>query len=219
MTIDIPQNIETVSLPLAKRFFDIIVSTLLLIILSPVILLILFAMVIEMILIPHTRGPFFYRETRISEGKPFIIYKFRIFTKEALKNAKNSNGVIHTKVLEHTKNTTTFIGNLLKQVYMDELPQLWNVLSGDMTLVGPRPTNPENIRNLLNEKRYAKLKIKAGLTGYFQSHKGVSLQKDQETIDEEYIAFIEHNPGWKIVLYDVKILLISILTIFRAEGI
>ena len=212
-------NVSPIPFPASKRTFDIVISFLLLVLLSPFILISVVLLLLEYIFIPKSRGPLFYKEIRYSAGAPFNFYKFRIFKQSAIETARNGNGVVHTKDLEHTKGATTYMGHLLKQVYMDELPQLFNVLKGDMSLVGPRPTNTDNMKNLLREKKFAKFLIKAGITGYFQSHKGEKLKENQEETDMRYISYVKNNPGWKIILYDTKILLITIKTIFRAEGI
>ena len=210
---------QLVALPFEKRFFDIVISCGLLIIFSPLFLMLILAMLLEMTFKPASRGSFFYSETRISQGKPFIIYKFRIFKRNALTKAMNDSRIIQTKTLEEAKGTMTAVGKLLKQIYLDETPQLWNVLKGDMSIVGPRPTNPEKYQKRVADGGVSKTILKAGITGYFQSHKGVTLTKNQETLDMEYAYFVQNSPGWKVVLYDIKILLISMLTILRAEGI
>ena len=212
-------HIEPIAFPRVKRIFDIVVSFIALIAISPIIALIMLIMCLEMLISKRSRGSIFYREIRVSEGKPFTLIKFRIFTTSAIEKGRNGNGVVHTKKLEVEHKNLTFIGSLLKKVYMDELPQLWNVLKGDMSLVGPRPTNMENSERLLKEGKLSKFLIKAGLTGFFQSHKGIQLNGKQEEMDMAYINFVKNNPGWKIVLYDIKILSITLRTILRAEGI
>ncbi len=210
---------EPIPVPLAKRAFDIIVSVLLLILLSPLLLIIIAADLLEFAVLPSSRGRIFYWEERISQDQPFVLYKFRIFKESALENFQKNNGIVQTKALEHNPANLTFVGRLLRQAYLDEIPQLINVLKGDMSLVGPRPTNVKNYETKLAKGNVAKGLIKAGLTGFFQSHKGLRLDKDQETMDMEYIEFVKNNPGWRVVLFDLKIILISIKTVLRAEGI
>lgn len=202
-----------------KRIFDIIVSLTAIVLFSPFIFLVLISMFIENIIVPSSRGKIFYSEIRISAGEPFKIYKFRIFKMAALERAARDNSCIHTKPLEGDPKNLTYVGRFLKRIYMDELPQIYNVLRGDMSLVGPRPTNIENSEKLFKEGKYSKYLAKAGLTGYFQSHKGFKTDMDQEEIDMEYINFCRNNPGWKVILYDIKIIFISILTVLRAEGV
>jgi len=210
---------EKIKIPIIKRAFDVIISSLLLIISLPLIIFILLLMLVESILIPTSRGNIFYTETRISQGKPFKIYKFRIFKKEILERKAKNEEFIHTKNLEKDKNNLTYMGKLLKQIYMDELPQLINVLRGDISLVGPRPTNVENYKLLLERKDYTRTIIKAGITGKFQVYKGVKYKYNQQTEDMSYINYCKNNPSWKVVLYDTKILLLTIITILKAKGI
>lgn len=210
---------EKVQIHFAKRFFDIAVSLTLIVLLLPFAIIIFLVMLIESIFISSSRGRIFYKETRISAGKPFKIYKFRIYKRDILKKIEERGELIHTKKLEQEKKNLTYIGRGLKRIYMDELPQLINVLKGDMSLVGPRPTNPENYQELIEKGCNSKELIRAGLTGYFQSHKGLRIYKGQEELDMEYIDFVKNNPGWKVVIYDIKIIFITILTILRAEGI
>jgi len=219
MTEKIPQHIVPIAIPIEKRIFDVAMSLTIIVLLSPLIILIVVVLCIENVLFPSSRGPILYKETRYTEGKPFNFFKFRIFTVDAIEKERRTHGIVHTKTLEHTKGAITQTGKILKQVYLDELPQLWNVLKGEMSLVGPRPTNRENMDNLIREKRYSKFLIRAGITGFFQSHKGKALNGNQEEYDMKYVNFVKNNPGWKIVLYDLKMLSISIITILRAEGI
>lgn len=205
--------------PIAKRLFDVIFSLALLVILSPLVLTIVLAQLLEFAFRPSARGRIFYSETRISQGQPFVLYKFRIFKNAALKNSLKENGTIQTKPLELDPANLTVIGRLLKQAYLDEIPQLWCVLKGDMSLVGPRPTNIINYQRNLERGNQAKRLLKAGVTGYFQSHKGRKLQKNQEELDMEYARFLQTHPSWRVVLFDLKILLISVYTVLRAEGV
>lgn len=212
-------KMKKVEIPITKRIFDIVMSVLLIILFSPFIAVVLMLMALEFLFIPLSRGGFFYSEIRISEGKPFRIYKFRIFKQKAIKDMLAHEGFIHTKTLEGNKNNLTYIGRFLKKIYMDELPQLFNILKGDMSLVGPRPTNIANAQQLYEDGCYSKFLIKAGLMGTFQLYKIRKGAYDQEITDMKYIEFCRKNPGWKIVLYDLKIILLTIWTVLRAEGI
>src|SRR5262245_58985816 len=133
-------ELQPIRTPLAKRLFDVIMSLALLIVLSPLWIIIIIGIILESIFIPSSRWRLFYSETRISQGQPFRLFKFRIFKESVLAESQKQNGMIQTKPLEHNPQNLTFTGRLLKQAYLDEIPQLWCVLKGDMTLVGPRPT-------------------------------------------------------------------------------
>jgi len=210
---------EKIEMPLGKRVFDVIVSILLLIALSPVIIIIIFAMTIEFLFVPSSRGGFIYHQKRISQGKIFTLYKIRIFKEESLVNAKNGSIHVQTKKLEHDEKNLTCVGSFLKKVYLDELGQLVNVLRGDMSLIGPRPKTIDDYERLSRAGYQSLTILKAGITGYFQSHKGIKLHLNQEQIDMQYAELIRNSPTWKILLYDMKMLLITVLTVLRREGI
>jgi lipopolysaccharide/colanic/teichoic acid biosynthesis glycosyltransferase len=205
--------------PASKRVFDILASSLVMAFLSPIILFLLMLFVIEMIFILSSRGPLFYKETRISQGKPFVLWKVRVFKIGAIADAKATGVTIHTKTLEHDRKNLTFVGALLRQIYMDEIPQLYSVLVGDMSFVGPRPTNPENYEQDMIKGFQAKKILKAGLTGTFQTHKHVKYNLNQEKVDMEYALFCKTATGLQIVFHDLYILLQTVVTVLRAEGL
>lgn len=213
------EKFKKIRIPPEKRILDIVVSLLVIVIFSPFIVLILLLMLLEFIFVPQSRGPIFYTETRISRGEPFLIYKFRIFKKSSIAKAAALNGTIHTKDLENDPRNLTFVGRFLKKVYMDELPQFINVLKGQMSIVGPRPKNIADYQRAISRGQYSKALILAGITGYFQTHKAVKLQQSQEELDMAYVNFCQNNSGWKVMWYDLKIILMTIWAMLKAEGL
>ena len=207
-----------VPLPLAKRFFDIIFSVCLFFVGIPFLFVLFFWMIFEQLFSRSSRGPLFYCETRISGGKEFQFCKFRIFKQSVIDKERSVRRVVHTKPLEKNKNNLTYYGRFLKQVYMDEFPQLWFILKGDMTLVGPRPTNTENSKQMKLAGNYTKERMICGLTGPFQARKGEK-QMGQRITDEEYINFVASHSGWQVVKRDIQILFKTIVLVFKAEGI
>jgi lipopolysaccharide/colanic/teichoic acid biosynthesis glycosyltransferase len=207
-----------VKLPKSKRIFDIIVATTLIIILFPILILIMILIILENILTGELSTPIFYKEIRISEGRRFLMLKFNIFKQKMIEKMNKTGIFIHTKELEKDNFGLTKVGSILKKIYFDELPQLFNVLNGDLSLVGPRPVNLEVYKKLLERGVTTKSAIKAGITGNFQSHKGKTLKTDVE-LDQEYINFCKNNPAYKILLFDCKILLRTLAVIFEARGI
>jgi lipopolysaccharide/colanic/teichoic acid biosynthesis glycosyltransferase len=168
---------------------------------------------------PTSRGSILYSETRISKGKPFKIFKFRIFKTSASNKYFNDHGFIQTKALESNAKNLTFTGKILKQIYMDELPQLFNVLKGNMTLVGPRPSNVVVTWQDGQAGIFQRYLFTCGITGPFQVLKDSPPGISQNQLDIEYILFCKNNPGIKVVLNDLKILLATVMTVLRAKGI
>lgn len=201
----------------AKRLFDVLFSLCVLVGLSPVIIFFLFGIVFEHILRLRPFDPLFYSETRYSQGKPFTLYKFNIFKFDVVEEMRARGEFVHTKDLEHN-GSLLFIGWVLKQIYLDELPQFFNILKGDMSVVGPRPVNKVVFDALIARGVLDKTKVKAGLTGHFQSYKQTA-GKHSEDLDREYVAYYDANPWYKIILFDLRIMLRTVLVILRAKGV
>ncbi len=161
--------------------------------------------------------PIFYSEIRYTKGHPFRLYKFNIYQPEILEAARAEGKSIQTKQLEWNGQLLTF-GLFLKQIYMDELPQIWSILKGDMTLVGPRPANLETFTSLMSQGIDSKAKTKAGLTGLYQSNKNSENNKSKDQ-DEKYIKFLEEKTCCAMLWLDIKILAQTVRLISKAEGL
>ncbi|HAC06184.1 MAG TPA: hypothetical protein DCF71_10035 [Gemmatimonadetes bacterium] len=114
-------------------------SLLLLVILSPIILLILAGIAVDGLLVPGHRGPFFLTEDRGTEGDIFHLPKFRVIRMDAFRRIRKTQKYQHIKRIESDPANVTRAGALLKKFYLDEWPQLFSILKGDMSFVGPRP--------------------------------------------------------------------------------
>jgi lipopolysaccharide/colanic/teichoic acid biosynthesis glycosyltransferase len=135
----------------AKRILDVVGSALGLLVLSPAFLAIAVAIKLD------SRGPVFFAQERLGRGgRPFRIYKFRSMVTDAARLAANVSPTHDPRV--------TRVGRLLRRSFMDELPQLFNVLRGEMSLVGPRPETPEFV-GLYSEAERGVLSVKPGMTG------------------------------------------------------
>jgi exopolysaccharide biosynthesis polyprenyl glycosylphosphotransferase len=186
----------------AKRGFDVAVSLLMIIALLPVM-----AMVAVLVKLT-SRGPILYRQERVSfDGSRFSIVKFRTMRADA-----EDQGPQWSKSGD---DRITWLGKILRTYSLDELPQLFNVLRGDMSLVGPRPERPVFIDEFRKRvPRYMlRHKVPAGLTGWAQVHGW----RGDTSIDKriEYdLYYIEH---WSLVL-DLKILCLTALRGIKNEN-
>lgn len=155
-----------------KRFLDIVLALILLIILSPIYLILILTLYI-------IQGrPIFFTQTRLGlNGKKFKIYKFRTMTLTRKNLDLNST----------ITNEITTLGRILRMMSFDELPQVFNILKGDMSFIGPRPWIPEIYDYLPNESK-KRLNVLPGLTGYAQvnGRNGISMEKKIE-LDLLYI--------------------------------
>lgn len=178
-----------------KRTFDIVVSGLGLIVCSPLMFLIAVAIKLT------SPGPVFYRQTRVGlDGRPFRIVKFR----SMVANAEELTGPVWASPDDPR---VTPVGRILRRWNLDELPQLWNVLRGDMSLVGPRPERPHFVKQFRESiPRYmARHRVKCGLTGWAQ----VNGLRGRTPIEQRIaydLYYIEHWSFW----FDLKILFLTL---------
>ena len=197
----------------AKRAFDVAVSGTLLVVLAPAAAAVLGAVGVDMLRCPKDRGRLLYREPRISGGRVFGLLKFRTLRESVLAQA---NG--HARPLESDPANLTWAGRrVLKPMYLDELPQLVNVLRGEMSLVGPRPWPPELVERQLARGVDYRLHVKAGWTGPAQVSKG--RPGSFEHLDRAYAEHLRTATGWESVRYDLRILRRTLATMLRGEGL
>lgn len=182
-----------------KRLFDIVASFFALIVLSPVFLVICFANLIT----PDT-SVFFSHERRGRGGKPFKIYKFQTM--------KNGTPNLATAQLKNPEQYITKVGNFLRKTSLDELPQLWNILKGDMSFVGPRPLISSEMRAHRLRLEYGVYRFRPGLTGLAQisGRDELSLMKKMK-YDKLYCD------NWSLKL-DLIILLKSVGVCIKQKG-
>lgn len=192
-----------------KRVFDIMASLILMILLLPVMLIIGVAVKLD------SKGPIIFAQKRVGlNGKPFIIYKFRTMVKNAedlfrLKVDKDNLG----SLVFQDKNDArvTDVGKFLRETSLDELPQLVNVIMGNMSLVGPRPEIP-GVADYYNEVQRLRLRMKPGITGLAQVSGRGEIELDRTiAYDLEYIATFDM---WQ----DFKILLKTAAAVTKKEG-
>lgn len=180
-----------------KRAFDIAASTSGLIVLSPVLAITAYKVKKEL------GSPVLFRQTRPGlHGKPFEMIKFR-----TMKDATDKGG----NALPDSERLTEF-GKKLRASSLDELPELWNVLKGDMSLVGPRPLLMEYLP-LYNAEQAKRHNVRPGVTGYAQVNGRNSLSwEDKFKLDTWYV---EHQSLW----LDMKILLKTVKKVIIKDGI
>lgn len=181
----------------AKRVFDIVLSLVALVVLSPF-------MLITAIAIKMDGGPVFYKQTRLTtNGKEFKVLKFRSMRVDA-----EEDGIARLSTGENDDRITP-VGKIIRKIRFDELPQLFNVLKGDMSIVGPRPERPEIAAEYEREmpEFQLRLQVKAGLTGYAQVYgKYNTAPYDKLQMDLMYIASANFVEDIKICFATVKIL-------------
>jgi len=188
----------------------------LLALLSPLIIVLFGVMAVNMIVSPVDRGGFFYREPRVSRGRLFGLLKFRTLRRDVLDQMRAADG--HARLYEANPDNLTWTGRrLLKPWYLDEVPQLLNILRGDMSLVGPRPWPVEMVRRQVAEGRDYRNRVPAGLTGPAQVTKGEGIR--YEDLDLRYVEAWSSLSSWALARYDLQILRQTLAVIARGEGL
>ncbi len=181
-----------------KRFLDILFSILAIIILSP------FMLVVALFIKASDGGPVLYKQTRLTkDGKQFLIYKFR-----SMKVDAEDDGVARLSSGENDSRITP-IGRFIRKIRADELPQLFNILGGSMSFVGPRPERPEISEQYERDFPEFRLRLqaKAGLTGYAQVYgKYNTTPYDKLMMDMMYISHPSISEDITIMLSTVKVL-------------
>jgi exopolysaccharide biosynthesis polyprenyl glycosylphosphotransferase len=170
------------------------------------IILLPFEIIIALLVTLTSRGPVIYKQVRVGEkGKNFMLYKFRTMRVDAEKNGAQWA----------TKNDarTTPIGSILRASHLDELPQLWNLIRGDISFVGPRPERPEFVEKLEARIPYyeARLFIKPGVTGWAQIHHRADITDDDVVEKLQYDIYYLKN---RSPILDCTIILKTLKTIF-----
>ncbi len=164
-----------------KYALDRVVSATALILLLPVLVIISVSIMIERWLFAESRGPVLISEGRISAGRPFSYLKFRTFYIQDDPLHKHSRGT--TDFINNRR--LTGVGRVLRKFYLDELPQLFNILKGEMSLVGPRPWPEAQYEAILKRGFQAKRVLRGGLCGPIQGLKGQSRKQKSQTVDPE----------------------------------
>ena len=188
----------------AKRFFDVVVVVLALIVTAPVLAAIALMMSVS-------RGPIIFRQRRLGEqGREFTIYKFRTMHDGAERPGE-------AVWAESRDSRVTGFGRLLRLTRLDELPQLWNVLKGDMSIVGPRPERPEFLLRLTAEVPFWSRRhlLKPGITGWAQVHSGYAADSVQT---EEKLSYDLWYLRHRSFLTDVVICAKTIRTLVSGAG-
>lgn len=184
-----------------KRLLDIITSLCGILVFSPV--LIVVALAVKC----YDGGPILYKQCRLTrDNKEFWIYKFRSMCVDSEKKG--------VRLAAQNDSRITPVGKVIRRIHVDELPQLFNILKGDMAFVGPRPERPEIREQYIKEvpEFDFRLKVKAGLTGYAQVFgKYNTTPYDKLKLD---ITYIENYSIW----LDIKLILLTIRVLFQPDG-
>lgn len=180
-----------------KRLFDFVVAVCLIMVLLPIIIAVMIAVRVKL------GSPLFFKQMRPGlQGKPFYVFKFRTMTNERDQNQQLCSDEIRL---------TTF-GKILRRYSLDELPQLFNVLKGEMSFVGPRPLLMEYM-SLYNEEQLRRHEVRPGITGWAQINGRNAISWEEKfQLD---IWYVDN----RTFFLEIKIIFITIMRVFRPKDI
>jgi lipopolysaccharide/colanic/teichoic acid biosynthesis glycosyltransferase len=206
------------SYPTPKLILDKALSATLLIVLSPVFAFLFVAMGLDGLFRARDRGPWLYRERRISRGREFDLLKFRTLRREVVDRIDPAES--HARLHEADESNLTWAGRrLLKPRYLDELPQIWNVFRGDMSLVGPRPWPPSMVASQVADGDSYRNEFIAGWTGPAQVEKGVTESSGYAVLDVAYVDACRNASAWGVIRNDLALLWRTAAVIAKGEGL
>ena len=184
-----------------KRFFDIVLSLVAIIVFSWLLIIIAVAIVVE------DKGNILFKQKRIGKNKKeFYIYKFRTMKVSTTKD-------VPTHLLDNPESYITKIGGFLRKTSLDELPQLFNILKGDMAIVGPRPALWNQFDLIALRDENGSNSVRPGLTGWAQVNGRDELPIDVKAgFDGEYIKKMSF-------IFDIKIILMTVVSVFTSKGV
>ncbi|CDD55702.1 putative uncharacterized protein [Bacteroides pectinophilus CAG:437] len=196
-----------------KRIFDIVISVSALIFLTPV-----FA-VIAVLIYHEDHGKIFYTSNRVGlNGRIFRIYKFRSMKMNAdnLEDTLNENEIEQYfkefKIVNDPR--ITRIGRVLRKTSLDEIPQFFNILKGDMSLIGPRPILKSELNKYYPANQDKLLKVRPGLTGYWQSHGRNNVSYENNARQNMELYYVDNCS----FIFDINIFFETFIAVFNTRG-
>ena len=200
-----------------KVFFDKVVSIFLLLISAPILLLLKLAFIVEGLLIPENSGPMFFYYNGVSAGKIIPKFKIRLIKTKYIdiEGAKRHDWIAYSA--EWTPESRTYVGQFVKKFYLDELPQFWSVLKGDMSIVGPRPLSVLHYERDRAQGNVTRLLLRGGLLGLGHINKGTS-DMGNPLYEYEYVDQYLRRSSFGLLCLDLWIIWKGILVIIKGGG-
>jgi len=184
-----------------KRIIDILLSFIGLIVLSPIYLILIIAIKLD------SKGPVLFKQKRVGKGKTnFIMLKFRTMRIDTPKD-------MPTHLLENPEHYITRVGKLLRKTSLDELPQIWHIFVGQMSIIGPRPALWNQYDLIAERDKYGANDIKPGLTGWAQINGRDELPIEvKANLDGEYVKNLSF-------MMDLKCFFLTIVSVLKSDGV
>jgi len=203
---------------LPKVVFDKVLASALLILFSPILLLLKIAYVIEGILIPENKGPMIFYYNAISQGRVIPKYKLRLIKTKYIEPIGAAKHDWHAFSAEWTPDSRTIVGHFAKKFYLDELPQFYSIVIGDMSIVGPRPLAIHHFERDRAQGNVTRALLKGGLLGLGHVMKGTP-EMGNPIYEYEYADQYIKRSGLGLLALDLKIIWRGIKVIAKGKGL
>jgi lipopolysaccharide/colanic/teichoic acid biosynthesis glycosyltransferase len=176
------------------------------------------AYVIEGVLLPENKGPLIFNYKAISAGRVFPKYKIRLIKTKYIDAEGAARGDWAAFSAEWTRDSRTYVGRFVKKFYLDELPQFFSVLKGDMSIVGPRPLAVVHFERDRSQGNVSRLLLRGGLLGLGHVMKGTP-EMGNPVYEYEYIDQYLKRSSLGLLLLDLTIIWRGIIVIVRGKGL
>ena len=207
--------------PLPPRFFKVLfdkfIAILLLFLSIPIFLLLKLSFLIEGWLIRENKGPMFFYYYAVSAGRVIPKYKIRLIKTKYIEpeGARQHDWIAYSA--EWTPDSRTYVGRFVKKFYLDELPQFWSVLKGDMSIVGPRPLAVLHYQRDLAQGNVTRFLLRGGLLGLGHINKGTT-EMGNPVYEYEYVDQYLKKSSFSLLCLDLWIIWRGVLVILKGGG-
>jgi len=208
---------EPLPLRVSKLFLDKILALLLLGLSIPMLILLKLAFLVEGWLIPDNSGPMFFYYYAVSAGKIIPKYKIRLIKMSCIDHEGANRHDWIAFSAEWTPESRTYVGKFVKKFYLDELPQFWSVLKGDMSIVGPRPLSVLHYERDLKQGNVTRFLLRGGLLGLGHINKGTS-EMGSPVYEYEYVDQYLKRSSFGLLCLDLWVIWRGVLVIIKGEG-
>ncbi len=208
---------EEIKLKLAKVIFDKVFSLICILFFMPILLILKIAYLIEGLLIPENSGPMFYYYYGISAGKVFKKYKIRVIKKKYIdpEGAKRGDWIAYSA--EWNEESRTIVGKLVKDFYLDEIPQFFSVFFGHMSFVGPRPLSILHYERDLAQGNITRKFLRGGILGLGHINKGTP-EMGNPKYEYEYLSKNIHESSLGLLKLDLWIIYKGFILVLKGGG-
>jgi lipopolysaccharide/colanic/teichoic acid biosynthesis glycosyltransferase len=207
--------------PLPSRFFktvfDKVVAAAMLVVAMPLLAVVKISYLIEGLLVRENAGPMLFYYHAVSAGKIIRKYKIRLIKEKFIDKERAKNHEWIAYAAEWSPESRTFTGSFVKKFYLDELPQFWSVLKGDMSVVGPRPISIIHYERDLAQGNVSRALLKGGLLGLGHVNKGTP-EMGNPVYEYEYIDQYLTRSSLSLLLLDLTIIWRGLIVILKGGG-